>query len=144
MAHQHAGRYAAKHPAGTRVTPAIEQAVRNRLNNNKIACRAAHEIAASLGVSAREVGIGIDLLEARISNCQLGLFGYGRDRKEPVSPPKVGHELKNAIENALIDGRLNCADAWKIADTLGVPRPEVARACDTLKLKVSRCQLGAF
>ena len=144
MARQHAGRYAAKHPPGTRVSSAIEQAVRDKLNDNRITCRDAHEIASSLGVSAREVGVGIDLLEARISNCQLGLFGHERDRGEPASSAEVGHELRAAIEDALIDGRLCCADAWRIAGTLAVSRPDVAKACDAMKLKVSICQLGAF
>ena len=87
MAREHAGHYAAKHPPGTRVAPAIEQAVREKLKANRITCRDAHEIAATLGVGVEEVGVGIDLMEARISNCQLGLFGHDRDRD--VTGPSV-------------------------------------------------------
>ncbi len=149
MAREHAGHYAAKHPPGTRVAPTIEQAVRERLTENRITCRAAHEIAASLGVEAKEVGIAIDLIEARISNCQLGLFGHGRvrDNKPPQPPPAhapINQELRTAIENALVDGRLRCADSWRIADGFGISRVDVAIACDAMKLKICQCQIGAF
>jgi hypothetical protein len=144
MAREHAGHYAAKHPPGTRVAPAIEQAVREKLKENRITCRDAHEIAATLGVGVEEVGVGIDLMEARISNCQLGLFGHDRDRDVTGPSTEVDHALKEAIEKALIDGRLQCADAWRIADALAVSRSHVAKACDAMKVKVSRCQLGAF
>jgi hypothetical protein len=149
MAREHAGHYSAKHPPGTRVAPAIEQAVRERLSDNRITCRAAHEIAASLGVEAKEVGIAIDLMEARISNCQLGLFGHGRDRgsKTPQSPTAqapIDQELRTAIENALVDGRLRCADSWRIADRFGISRVDIAKVCDAMKLKICQCQIGAF
>ena len=144
MARQHAGRYAAKHPAGTRVSPPIEQAIRRKLDDNRIACHAAHEIAVSLGVTPQEVGVGIDLLEARISHCQLGLFGHRHVHKDKPSIAPVDADLRTAIEGALIDGRLSCADAWRIADMRGIPRAEVAKACNAMNLKVNQCQLGAF
>jgi len=143
MAHQDAGRYAAKHPPGTSVAPSVEQAIREKLTENKIACRVAHEIAATLGISPHDVGVGIDLLEARISHCQLGLFGHGQKEDTPSSLP-VDPDLRSAIEAALIDGRLRCVDAWRIADTRGIPRVRVAKACDAMNLKVTKCQLGAF
>lgn len=144
MAREHAGHYAAKHSPGTRVAPAIEEAVRKKVHDNRITCRDAHDIAASLGVDVRDVGICIDLMEVRLSNCQLGLFGHGRDRNKGTPPDEVDPALKTAIERALVDGRLSCAEAWRIADESGLPRPDVAKACNAMKLKVNKCQLGAF
>jgi len=144
MSKQNAGHYAAKHPPGTRVAPSIEQAIRDRLTENKITCRAAHEIAADLGVSPQEVGVGIDLLEARISQCQLGLFGHGQPHEDASSLDTVPAELRADIEAAVIDGRLGCADAWRIADARDIPRARITKFCNAMKVKISKCQIGAF
>jgi len=144
MSKQNAGHYAAKHPPGTRVAPSIEQAIRDRLTENKITCRAAHEIAATLGVSPQEVGVGIDLLEARISQCQLGLFGHGQPHEDASSPDTVPAELRADIEAAVINGRLGCAGAWRIADARDIPRARITKFCNAMKVKISKCQIGAF
>lgn len=40
--------------------------------------------------------------------------------------------------------RLNCADAFKIAEQLGVPLTDVSRVCNQDKIRISKCQLGCF
>jgi len=144
MSKQNAGHYAAKHPPGTRVSLSIEQAIRDKMTENKITCRTAHEIAAALGVSPQEVGVGIDLLEARISQCQLGLFGHGQPHEDASSSDTVPPEFRADIEAAIIDGRLGCADAWRIADARSIPRARIAKFCNAMKVKISKCQIGAF
>ena len=144
MSKQNAGHYAAKHPPGTRVSPSIEQAIRDKMTDNKITCRAAHDIAAALGVEPQEVGVGIDLLEARISQCQLGLFGHGQPHEDASSSDTVPPEFRAGIEAAVIDGRLGCADAWRIADARGIPRARITKFCNAMKVKISKCQIGAF
>lgn len=144
MAHHHAGGFAAKHPPGTTVAPAIVKAVKGSLAVGAITCRSAHEVAATLGVPPREVGVAIDMLEAHIRKCQLGLFGYGPGRKAVKAAGKVAPELKASISAAVVSGRLACAEAWRIADNAGIPRIAVADACEAMAVKIGTCQLGAF
>lgn len=144
MTHRDVGHFAAKHPNETQVAPAVRQAVQDELDHQGITCHAAHAIAENLGVAPREVGVAIDLQEARIRKCQLGLFGYGPSRKAVKPVDTVTSDLKAAIDSALIDGRLSCAEAWRIADTSGISRLALANACETLKVRINNCQLGAF
>ncbi|MFZ1984434.1 MAG: hypothetical protein WAU91_08470 [Desulfatitalea sp.] len=144
MTHHDTGHFASKHPNGTTISSRLQQAVREQLVDNEITCYAAHAIAEALHVTPREVGVAIDLQEGFIRKCQLGLFGYGPKRKAIKAAETVAPELQAAIAGALIDGRLTCAAAWRIADTSGLPRMAVSNVCETLKIKINACQLGAF
>ncbi|MBI5897540.1 MAG: hypothetical protein HZB24_16515 [Desulfobacterales bacterium] len=144
MTHHDSGHFSAKHPNGTNVPPALQQAVSDQIVDKGITCHAAHAICEALHVTPREVGIAIDLQEGFIRKCQLGLFGYGPKIKAVKAAEKVPPELGAAIEAALVDGRLACAEAWRIADAAGIARLAVANACEALKIKIKPCQLGAF
>jgi hypothetical protein len=144
MSSKSTGHFAAKHPAGTQVAPQISEAVREKLVDQCITCAAAHQIAARLGVAPRDVGIAIDLLEGRLLKCQLGLYGYGEPKKVVQPAPEIDSTLQARILEATVDGRLACVDAWRVADSLGIPRMAVASACETLKIRIRPCQLGAF
>ncbi len=144
MTHKDAGHFACKHPAGTTVPPEIEQAVSKNINNGKISCAAAHAAAIDLKAAPEQIGIAIDLQEARIENCQMGLFGHGKSRKAVKPAQSVSRELEDAISAALIDGRLACRAAWQIASDLDVPKMTVANACEKLGIRIKPCQLGAF
>lgn len=144
MTHYDKGHYAAKHPAGTQVEPAIHDAVKEKLDKRTITCHAAHKIAEKLNVSPKQVGIAIDLQEGRIHKCQLGLFGYGSPQKAIKPSPNVSPQVKAAIESALINDRLPCIKAWEIAQSQGISRRTVAEMCETLGIRINQCQLGAF
>jgi len=144
MTHEDAGHYAAKHPKGVEADPKVVEQIRQKLSNNHITCTAAHEIAVKLSVSPAQVGINIDLLEARITKCQLGLFGYSPQKNIVKPADSVSPDLKNAIETGLIDGRISCERCWEIARHKGLKKIEVASACETLGIKIKPCQLGAF
>ena len=144
MTHLDRGHYAKKHPAGRRADPVLVEAVRSRASEGSITCSSAFKIAAEHNVSPAEVGFTIDTLELRIVRCQLGLYGYGK-RKSIIEPAaSVEPQLETAIREGLADGRLPCRTAWDIADRFGLAKPQVAGACETLKIKLSRCQLGSF
>jgi hypothetical protein len=144
MTHHDSGHFSAKHPRGTQVPPALQQAVRDRLVDKEITCQAAHAVCEALHVTPQAVGIAIDLQEGHIRKCQLGLFGYDSKRKMVKAAESVAPELQAAIAAAAAQGRLTCADAWRIADTAGIARLAVANACEALKIKIKACQLGAF
>ena len=146
MTHADAGRYSAKHPSGGTLDEKTAAAVRENVADGKIACADAERIGRDLGTALAEVGRTIDLLEVRISRCQLGLFGYdGEVKGKSVRPEgQVTPALEKAIRSRLSGGRLPCAAAWEIAAEMSLPRMKVSSACETLKIKVKPCQLGAF
>ena len=110
----------------------------------EISCAAAFRIAGNLAVDPEEVGFTMDSLELKIAKCQMGLFGY-RPQKCIVEPAeRVEQPLEAAIRKALIDGRLPCIAAWEIAESLKVSKMAVASACESQRIKISACQLGAF
>ena len=145
MSSQHSGNYSAKHPQDTKVDQAIMDHVAAGIVKGRISCKAAHAVAAELNVAPIQVGIAIDLQNGRIHSCQLGLFGHGKGEKivaQKIAEPNG--ELEPAIRNELIDGKLPCAAAWRIADANGLARLEVGRASEALGIKINQCQLGAF
>ena len=144
MTHQDADHYAAKHPPGTRLDPDMEAALKSKISDGRITCAAAHKIAQELNVSPAQVGQGLDLLEARISRCQLGLYGYSPNKSIVQPAAKVAPELRTAIESALVNRKITCAACWQIADQAGLARLKLAEACETLQIKIFTCQLGAF
>ena len=144
MTHEDAGHYAGKHPTGTAPDPAAAAALEVEAGDGRITCAAAFEVADALGVSPSEIGKTLDLLEYRITHCQLGLFGYSPDKKIVKAATEVPEALAEGLERVSSDGRLDCASCWKIAAELGMERMAVSAACEGLGLKIGPCQLGAF
>jgi hypothetical protein len=147
MTHENARKYALKHPSGTKPSERIVKAIREKAIGDELACAVAERIAKDLKVGIPEVGVTADLLEMKIKKCQLGLFGWG---KKPDHGKDIGvtdslsAKMKNALEEATENGVVTCAAAWAIADRLGTERRAVSTACETLGLKIRKCQLGAF
>jgi len=52
--------------------------------------------------------------------------------------------ITDAVRERASDGRLPCAAALALAETLGVPPSQVGRAADDLGIKIAACQLGCF
>jgi len=144
MTHEDAGHYANKHKTDRSVKPEITAAVEQKASEGVISCAAAHKIAVDLGVPPGEVGVGIDLLELRMVKCQLGLYGYGPERKVVKPAETVSEALEGAIKESLSEGRLPCAAAWEAAKRLGISKMDVSSACEAMNIKIVSCQLGAF
>jgi hypothetical protein len=147
MTHKDSGKYVSKHPSGAKLNKRIAEIIREKSTKNGLACGMAEMISKELGVEMAEVGTTADLLEIKIIKCQLGLFGYGdkpEHGKYVKAADSVSGEMEKALDDAADNGRVTCAALWSIADKLGVRRRETSAACDTLKLKIHECQLGAF
>ena len=147
MAHEDAGKYAAKHPPGTALNEQIAKAIRVKSSGGKLVCAMGEKISKELKVGIVEVGITADLLEMKIKECQLGLFGWGEKPnhgKDILATDSVSAEIKSSLEKAAVKGMVTCAALWTIADRLGVKRKVVSAACETLKLRIRSCQLGTF
>lgn len=144
MPHEYAGHYSAKHPDGTAYDPALAAALRERAEDDRITCVAAFDVVDALGAAPPEIGKTADLLEYRITKCQLGLFGYSPEKRIVKPAVHVPDELRERLLVAAAGGWLSCAAAWEIADALGLEKMAISGACEGLGLKVGPCQIGAF
>jgi hypothetical protein len=144
MTHEDAGHYKRKHPPDREPKPELVQAVKQKASKGEISCAAAHRIAEDTKTPPLEVGFTVDYLELRLTKCQLGLYGY-RPHKRVVEPAEtVSDDLRNAIRESLVNGRLSCRAAWEIARNRGLSKMEISSACEAIKTKIFSCQLGAF
>jgi hypothetical protein len=129
-------------------TKKIEEMIRIYPEKDKLPCPVAHFIAASLKVDPEVVGDVATVLNVRLYQCQLGLFGYGRKGASGYKilgrPIEVSDEILEKIRSAAKDGVISCSELWDIADAAGILRPEAGNAADSLGLKITPCQLGAF
>ena len=56
----------------------------------------------------------------------------------------MSDNLEKKIKDSLVEGKLPCAIAFKIAEELDVAPSSVKDATDKLSIKISACQLGCF
>ena len=56
----------------------------------------------------------------------------------------MARTLEEAVKASLIDGKLHCEVAFKIAEELGVNRMEVGDMANKLDIKIAGCLLGCF
>jgi hypothetical protein len=144
MGHQHSGNYSAKQPMGAQMDELMLTALTSRIRKGKITCKDAHALSRDLGVSAQQVGIAIDLCEARIIACQLGLFSKTRLDVDGSHAFQIPLALKQAIQAALQNDRLACIRAWQISEDQGLNKSQVTKACEAMGIKINQCQLGTF
>ena len=53
-------------------------------------------------------------------------------------------ELEKKIKSSLVNGKLPCATAFKIAKELKISPRQVGEAANKLAIKICNCQLGCF
>lgn len=122
----------------------IDDLINARSADNALGCADAFAIAKELGVSPREVGAAADRMNVHLHHCQLGLFGHRPEKKIVKSLEEVDPRLASAIREGLVGNRLPCRTAWDIAEAFQLEKMAVSAACETLKVKIRPCQLGAF
>jgi hypothetical protein len=143
MAHQDKGNYAGKHPE-KKSDPTIVKKLEKLRDKNLLTCAAAHRAAADLQKSPKAVGIQADLMELRIIECQLGLFGYSPEPKRIDPAIEISDDLWAAIEDKSTDGCLSCKESWDLAKAVRISRLDMGSACEKINIRIKPCQLGAF
>ncbi|MBF0235067.1 MAG: hypothetical protein HQK65_18835 [Desulfamplus sp.] len=143
MTHEDAGHYSMKHPE-KKLDRIIASHIEKFEENGRIACSYVHAVSKQLGIPPKEVGVQVDLMELRINECVLGLFGYEPNGKGFNLNTNISPELKEAIEKIAPDGRTTCIACWDIAHRLKMKRLDVGSACEKLGVKIKQCQIGAF
>jgi len=138
-----------KIPSTRKADETITFEMKRRLKDGLLSCAAAFAAAEALGVSPAEVGRTADVLQIRLSLCQLGLFGFpghakGWDQAKAAEKP-VPAGLEEGLRSAHGGkGELSCLAIWRIAERFGVSRIQAGYIADKLGLRIRPCQLGAF
>ncbi len=143
MTHEDAGHYAMKHHQKS-LDPAISSHLEKSALDGTITCASVHRVAQSLDLSPGEVGIQMDLMELRLQECCLGLFGYEPTGKNFNKDIKVSQPFNEELEKISPEGRTTCVQCWDIARNFKIKRLDVGSACEKLGIKIKQCQLGAF
>ncbi|OGR27680.1 MAG: hypothetical protein A2277_06590 [Desulfobacterales bacterium RIFOXYA12_FULL_46_15] len=143
MGHQDKGHFAAKHKAH-RINEVVADKIKAIADNESITCSSAHQISKAVSLSPAEIGIQIDLLEFRITECQLGLFGYCNGGKKINPEIKITPDLGDRLEKSAVDGRLSCLSCWDIATDLKMKRIDMGSSCEKMNIRIKPCQLGSF
>ncbi len=143
MGHQDKGQFAAKHK-GRNIIGDIANKIKSMADNGNITCSAAHQISKSLNQPPSEIGIQIDLLELRIIECQLGLFGYSNGKKKIDPNIEIPSELDSRLETSARNGKISCVSCWDIASNLKIKRLDLGSACEKKNIRIKPCQLGSF
>ena len=137
-------KFSKKHESNVKPNPLITEKVLEYAVDRKLPCFVAFKIVKELQVAPAEVGRAVDLLDFRLAKCQLGLYGY-QPKKRKVKPKMPEDQnLKKAIADAVVDGRVECKKVWEIADLFNIHKMKVSCACEAMKIKIIKCQLGAF
>ncbi|MFW5770750.1 MAG: hypothetical protein ACOCX9_04885 [Spirochaetota bacterium] len=118
--------------------------LQNVSDGKEISCKNAFTVIENTGVSPLDVGKLINKMDMKITCCQLGLFGYKPEKKILKPADTVSEQLYSSIMQYVNNGRIICADVWKVADSQLITRLDAASACEKLSLKIKKCQLGAF
>jgi hypothetical protein len=136
--------FSAKHGPDEKPDTSIKNEILKKTKNEKIPCAVAFEIAKVLQISPEKVGKTADLMNFKLTKCQMGLFGYQPKKKIVKPQDNIKEDVKDAVSHALAHGRLSCKQAWDIASRLHVGKMTVSAACEALGVKIKDCQLGAF
>ena len=136
--------FSTKHESDEQPDTSIKNEILNRTKNEKIPCAVAFEISKVLQISPAKVGKTADLMNFKLTKCQLGLFGYQPNKKIVKPQDSINVDVKDAVIDALVQERLSCKQAWDIASRLQVSKMTVSGACETMGVKIKDCQLGAF
>ncbi len=143
MGHQDKGHFAAKHQ-GKKIDQAIANKIKSLSQDSCLSCISAHQISKSMNSEPSEIGIQIDLLEYRIMECQLGLFGYDDGKKRFDPNIQISSDLNSHLDMISDNGRISCIQCWETASKFKMKRNDIGSACEKKNFRIKPCQLGAF
>ncbi len=143
MATEEKKHFADKH-TGEKPDGKIKDKIIEHSKNREIPCAVVFNIARQLEKPAGMVGKNVDLMNFRLTKCQLGLFGYKPEKKIVKPHDHEWGELKDAVKSQSLDGKLPCKEAWDIAAQFKVRKMEISGLCEFMGIKIKPCQLGAF
>lgn len=126
------------------INETIREALTPYIQKQEITCANAHRVGSGLNVDPIKIGKQLDILGCKIIECQLGLFGYGRDKKKLNPGITVPDGLDRQIDAVQDNGTISCAQCWDMAKRLKISRLDMGSVCEKKKVRIKPCQLGAF
>lgn len=133
-----------KKHSGVQLNQAIIQRILQASSNGRLTCASAHRLAKAQNCLPKQIRKQADLLELRISQCQLGLFGYGQNKKKFNSGTDISSKLKDRILDVQCDGIIDCKTCWEIAKEFKISKIDMGSVCEQLEIRIKSCQLGVF
>ncbi|MCG8549082.1 MAG: hypothetical protein MI799_01620 [Desulfobacterales bacterium] len=143
MGHRNRDHSVKKHP-GAQLNQALARPILKAGGNGRLTCAGAHRLAREQNCLPKEIRIQADLLELRIAQCQLGLFGYARGQKNFNPDADIIPELKERIFDVQCDGAIGCKTCWELAKEFKISRITMGSVCERLEIRIRSCQLGIF
>ncbi|MFC1991314.1 hypothetical protein ACFLVC_01060 [Chloroflexota bacterium] len=122
----------------------LEEKINSHLVDNRLPCQVAFDIAEELKINRRQVGESANSLKVRIADCQLGFFQKKKATHDDLVGKEIDRTLVDEIASSLVDGRLTCPAAFKVAGKLKVTPKEVGDTATKQGISVINCQLGLF
>lgn len=124
--------------------PILSEQVKIRFSTGDMPCASAFKASDELNISTRTLGLYADVLDIRLSTCQIGLFGHGKGVKLIKTLDRVDSALEKDIRERTTDGVIACKDVFDLARAHKTSKVDVGSACQTLGIKVKHCRFGAF
>ncbi len=112
--------------------------------DGKMSCPAVLKISEKLNISKSEAGYYVDYLGLRLAKCQIGLFGHGEKGKLIRMLEDPDENIKIQIESLLEGKSLSCENVFTIAKKQNVSQVTVGSVCQSIGVKIKKCQIGAF
>lgn len=122
----------------------LEDAVKAAVRDGGVSCPSGWRIAKDAGVSRLDVGVRIDKLGIRVTDCQLGCFTVGKTPYTGESTEAFGEAVSREVEDLNAQGKFTCSNVFALARKLGVKPVAVADAGNVKGYKIRECQLGCF
>jgi hypothetical protein len=124
---------------------AIRQRFVQHVADGKLACSEAFRLSGELGLPESEIGNYADLCGVRLVKCQIGLFGYGPEKKRLVETRDLlDPDLASAVRSLSNGGVILCVEVFGLAESFKISKVDVGCACETLGIRVKGCRFGAF
>ena len=143
MPSEHPTKFKDKHGPDAKIDPDIADEIKRHISNGQLPCAVAFQVAQKLNKAPAEVGKTADLMNLKLTKCQLGLFGYTPHKKiVKAQPPEPA--LQQALVDKQKDNRIACSAVWEIASVHNQSKMAVSGACEALNIRIKPCQLGAF
>jgi hypothetical protein len=126
------------------MSSSLEEKIQSSLSNGGVLCQVAWDIAKTENVSRGALGEELNRLKIKVHDCQLGCFGSQKATHKELAGQQANPVVLEKIQASLVDGRLPCPMAFKIAETIQVTPREVGDTASLKDIRVSKCQLGCF
>ncbi|MBI5445424.1 MAG: hypothetical protein HY900_29945 [Deltaproteobacteria bacterium] len=122
----------------------LEKAVRAAVKDGCVPCPSAWRVAKDLGVSRLDVGVMVDRLGIRVSDCQLGAFKVGKTSSIGEEAEPFDDEVARRVEDLHLGEGLTCSALFALASELAIRPKTVVAAANARRYKFRQCQLGCF